>query len=186
MINYISKNPLKTFTQQDIVVVKSIFRSKIFYLGLLLRFIVSFINGSDVQSELFLPFLSSSSILSVDPWSTFAAENQTSLNAFPYGFITYLYYKIFTQIPYIGGLNFYIDHSIAEKLSLNLGTLVLDAELNINSSFCTCDRLIARRILLYWLSPINIYLFIFTVKLISFNFYTSTVSWHFNHGDFAM
>ena len=76
-----------------------------------------------------------------------------------HGFITYLYYKIFTQIPYIGGLNFYIDQSIAEKLSLNLGTLVLDTLSLISIVlFVQCDRLIARRILfLYWLSPINIY-----------------------------
>lgn len=159
MINYISKNPLKTFTQQDLIAIRSIFLSKIFFIGLSLRIVVSLINHSDIQDELFLPFLSSSPILSVDPWSTFAADNQTSLNAFPYGFITYLYYKFFVQITYIGGLNSYFDPNIIGRLSLNLGTLVLDI-LSLVSIilFVQCDRLTARKILfLYWLSPINIY-----------------------------
>lgn len=159
MINYISKNPLRTFTQQDIVAIRSIFSSKIFFIGLLLRIVVSLINRSDVQSELFLPFLSSSSIFSIDPWTTFAAGNQVLLNSFPYGFITYLYYKFFIQISYIGGLYSYLDAESIGRLSLNFGTLILDIFSLISIIlFIQSDRLTARKILfLYWLSPINIY-----------------------------
>ena len=123
----LSKNPISPFAYQEILLIKRVFLSKVFLLGSLLRVLIVIFQPSFIQKDYFLPFITSKLHPVIDPWSNFLLDTNYDLAAFPYGILTYSYYKALTLFSYIFALPpFNLDESVLSYYSFNLGTIFLD------------------------------------------------------------
>lgn len=157
---FLSRNPLRPHSYQDILAVKSIFISKIFWIGLLIRLIIILCSLSNVQFHLFIPFLSFEPSLLLDPWTSFISLPSNLSDSFPYGIVTYAYYKIFISIPSLIAIILPIFNTVSlQYIFFNLGTIILDVATLISIVFLLPNSrsFTSRILLLYWLSPIIIY-----------------------------
>ena len=156
----LSKNPIRPFTQYEYKSVKSIFSSRIFLLGLAIRVAIVVCKPSSIQQELFIPFIPSHIAPFIDPWSSYLSSSNQLLDAFPYGFITYIWYKSFIIAGGLIGqiLSFWNAEDIL-YYGFNFGTLVLDTLtlVSINILAPLSSRSTKKIIFLYWLSPISLY-----------------------------
>lgn len=156
----LSKNPLKPYSYQDHLSIRSIFRSDLFIYGLLIRVFIIFFSPSSVQSRWFIPFLSRDTFFTIDPWTRFLSTASYLPDSFPYGIITYIYYKFFIFIGFLfTTLSSYIQPYDFAYIFFNFGTVLLDVATLVSIVFLLpSSRLYAQRIVfLYWLSPIIIY-----------------------------
>ena len=156
----ISKNPIRPLTNQDIVSARNILASRIFLIGVVFRFAIILSTPASIQQDLFLPFIDSHIFPLVDPWSEFLAYGYEHVDAFPYGIVTYFYYKSFTSV--VGSLNYifpFLQSTNLAYLGFNLGTFFLDSLtlLSVNILLGINSLYSKKATLLYWLSPISIY-----------------------------
>ena len=187
----LSKNPISPFAYQEILLIKRVFLSKVFLLGVLLRVLIVIFQPSFIQKDYFLPFITSKLHPVIDPWSNFLLDTNYDLAAFPYGIITYSYYKALTLFSYIFALPpFNLDESVLSYYSFNLGTIFLDilTLLSIHLLIPIGTTSSKKITFLYWLSPITIYalyihgqidilpLFILLASLVSLRFWRFTLS----------
>lgn len=126
--------------------------SPLFLLGLLIRLVLVVAVLPWTQEHWFLPFLTHTPASnSLDLWSDFVASGGAS-NAFPYGFIYVIAYAPLTVLGNV------IAGAAGAKLGLGLTIIALDYAMLRTLQAFGSRALSGKLLLLYWLSPITIYI----------------------------
>lgn len=133
----------------NISIANLIFKSPLFWLGVLIRFgLIYFALSAAPIVTWYAPFIEASiNNLTFDPWTSWVAQSQTPL-AFPYGYVMWLAFLPFGFVAKILGLS--------TGLSYLLTLLTFDLALLYAFSLNISNR--PKLVLLgYWLSPILLF-----------------------------
>jgi len=130
-------------------IIKVIFRSPLFWLGLLIRFGLAYFALSAAPIiNWYAPFIDASiSNLTLDPWSAWLAQSNSAL-AFPYGYVMWLAFLPMAAITHL--------LELSASFGYLLTLLVFDLSLLYTFSLNIPSR--PKLVLLgYWLSPILLF-----------------------------
>lgn len=135
---------------------KQVVKHPLFFLGLGIRFFLILTITPYIHNIWFLPFIKSSLIeLSFDPWTNFISNGGDKLS-FPYGIVMYISYK------FISFFGYYLDNFFESDLFLRFGfglsSLFFDLGTLFGIAFIAKKYSIRTLLLVYWCSPIVIYI----------------------------
>jgi len=130
----------------------SIFKNKLFIFGLLVRFLLMTVSGSEFFEKLFIPFIDYAvTHKDMNPWMSFSPEH------FPYGYFPFLILYVPKYIFYQAFGDLALGLSALSFLSLKFPLLVLDTLiLWVFSKWSFSNH--KRALVFYWLNPILIYI----------------------------